>query len=256
MSQKTIVITGASSGIGEALALHYAKQGENLVLTGRDRERLDGVAAACERYGAHVSYGVVDVKDKEGLAKFLLEQDAKTPIDVIVANAGISGGTAGLESTQILKQVREIYDVNVMGVINTLEPLVEKMIIRGKGQIALMSSMASYAPWPGAPAYGSSKSAIRFLGHSLRGTLAPHGIKVNVICPGFVKSRITDKNDFSMPFFKDADYAARKIANGLKRNKTTIAFPLPMVCMVSLMRALPTKILIYVNSKMPSKTDI
>jgi len=133
MSQKTIVITGASSGIGEALALHYAKQGENLVLTGRDRERLDGVAAACERYGAHVSYGVVDVKDKEGLAKFLLEQDAKTPIDVIVANAGISGGTAGLESTQILKQVREIYDVNVMGVINTLEPLVEKMIIRAYG---------------------------------------------------------------------------------------------------------------------------
>ncbi|MGB1077133.1 MAG: SDR family NAD(P)-dependent oxidoreductase, partial [Bdellovibrionales bacterium] len=167
---KTILITGASSGIGEALAYSYAQEGCCLLLTGTNEVRLNKVSEKCKDMGALVSAKIIDVRDQEALNIWLCEEDNKTPIDLVIANAGISGGTSGLEEEKLMSQIRTIYDVNVMGVLNTIEPVLNKMVERRKGQVAFMSSMASYAPWSGAPAYANSKTAVRYLGHALRGT--------------------------------------------------------------------------------------
>ncbi len=251
-----IVITGASSGIGEALAYQYAQEGHHLILTGRNEERLNKVTTQAKNLGATVISKIIDVCERDILKQWLESIDNETPIDLLIANAGISGGTAALSEESFMAQMRLIYDVNIIGVLNTLDPIVTAMMKRKTGQIALMSSMASYAPWPGAPAYASSKTTMRFLGYSLRGALKPYGIKVNVICPGFIDSRITAKNNFPMPFFKSASYAAQKIATGVARNKMTIAFPFPMFLLSVVMGMLPAKLSVFINSKMPQKAAL
>lgn len=255
-SKINILITGASSGIGEALAYHYASEKYHLILTGRDAQRLQKVCDKCIKKSASVSSHVIDVTDEKAMREFLSAQDDITPIDIVVANAGISGGTGGLKDksgTALINQIRNIYGINIMGVLNTLDPLMDRMVARRSGQIVFISSMAAFAPWPGAPAYSSSKAAIRFLGNSLRGTLAPYNIFVSVVYPGFVKSRITDQNKFPMPFFKNGEYAARKIAKGVEKKSVSIAFPWQMVVLTTLMRLIPTGIMIKINSKMPKK---
>jgi short-subunit dehydrogenase len=220
-----IVITGASSGIGEGLALHYAAEGKVLALTGRDQKRLQSIAARCEAKGAKVLFAVLDVADQKEMKIWLEAFDDRHPVDLVIANAGISAGTGGVLKGEPPEQVRKVFDINLYGVLNTIEPLLPRMIERGRGQIAIMSSLAGYRGWPGAPAYCGSKAAVKVYGESLRGAVAKTGVKVNVICPGFVKSRITDVNDFSMPFIMDTEKAAAIIARALQRNKGRIAFP-------------------------------
>lgn len=220
---RSILITGASSGIGEALALHYAAPGVHLFLSGRDAARLDSVVAACAAKGAAATGRVVDVRDAAAMEGWIAESDGTLPLDLVIANAGISGGTAaGLESAQ---QVRGIFDVNVNGVFNTVLPVLPLMAGRGRGQIAIMASLAGFSGWPGAPAYGASKGAVRLYGEALRGAASDQGVRVSVICPGFVESRMTAVNPYPMPFLMDAARAARIIAHGLSRNAGRIAFP-------------------------------
>ena len=222
---KVILITGASSGIGEALALEFATDGVTLILIGRDLERLDSVAAQCRDGGAEVRLATIDVTDAKFFAQWLEGVDSMTPIDLVIANAGISGGTAG--GAEDDEQVRRIFAVNVDGVFNTVHPAITLMAARRHGQIAIMSSLAAFRGFPGAPAYCASKAAVRSYGESLRGALAPDGIEVSVICPGFVRSRMTAANPFKMPFLMNAGRAARIIKRDLARNKARIAFPFP-----------------------------
>jgi len=128
---------------------------------------------------------------------------------------------------------------NIDGVLNTIHPLIPRMRSRGRGQIAIMSSLAGFRGFPGAPAYCASKAAVRLMGESLRGELAALGIEVNVICPGFVRTPMTDRNPFPMPFLMEAERAARIIRRGLERNRGRIAFPLPVALAVRLLAALP-----------------
>lgn len=225
---KTILITGASSGIGEALACHYADQqkGCTLILTGRNAERLERVEQICRDKGAKVEACVLDVCDQVAMYDFVHKTDQRTPIDLVIANAGISAGTQSFEASESYEQVRGIFDVNVTGVFNTLQPIQERMVARGSGQIAIVSSLAGYRGWPGAPAYCASKAAVKVYGEALRGVLKSHGVHVSVVCPGFVRSRMTATNKFAMPFIMDADVAAKVIARGLRKNKGLIAFPL------------------------------
>lgn len=232
-----IVITGASSGIGAALALDYAAPGVSLALVGRNAARLDRQADACRGKGATVECLRLDVTDGVGMAAGLAAVDDRMSVDLVIANAGLSGGTSGVDEGEA--QTRAILAVNLDGVLNTIQPLIPRMCRRRRGQVAVMSSLAAFRGMAGAPAYCASKAAVRLYGEGLRLRLAPQGVSVSVICPGFVRSAMTQANDWPMPLLMDADKAARIIRRGLARNRGRIAFPWPMYLAVSLVAALP-----------------
>ena len=250
--QASILITGASSGLGAALARAFAAPGVHLWLTGRNTDRLDAIATACRDLGARVACEVLDTRDRTGMETFVTAADATAPLTLVIANAGISGGTgAGGESDD---QAREIFDVNLSGVINTVHPSIAVMRPRGGGQIAVMSSLAAYRGFPGAPAYSASKAAVKTYAEALRGALAADGISVTAICPGFVRSRMTAVNDFPMPFLMEAERAADIMVAGLRRRKTVISFPWQMHLMVSFLSLLPPSLAVTLLTRLPKKT--
>ena len=223
-----VLITGASSGIGAALARHYAAPGRTLSLHGRDEVRLQAVAAAAGTAGAEVATGTGDVRDRTALSAWIDTRDRARAVDLVIANAGVSGRPAD-----------ETIAVNVMGVINTIEPILPAMRERRRGTIAIISSLAAWRGLPTAPAYGASKAAVRLWGEGLRPRLRPFGVRVCVVCPGFVATPLVATNRFPMPLVMDADRAARRIARGLDRGRARIAFPLRLYLLVRLIAALP-----------------
>lgn len=250
-SFRSILITGASSGIGAALARVYAAPGIRLALTGRDADRLAAVAAECRAAGATVATAVLDVADRAAMTAALTDFDATAPLDLVIANAGISAGTGGAAESDA--QLRAITATNIDGVINTLVPLLPRLIARRHGQLALTSSLAGFRGVGGAPAYCASKAWVRVYGESLRTELADVGIGVSVICPGFVRSRITAVNRFPMPFLMDAARAAQIIQRGIARNRGRIAFPWPMVFATWLLASLPTRLTDPLIRRLPRK---
>lgn len=243
------MITGASSGIGRALALEYASNGIILYLCGRNHDRLDEVGVTCEAMGATVKTRVIDVSVEAEMNDWI---NAIETLDLVFANAGI--GKPFKYEDDLASHTKEIFDVNLAGVFNTIHPVIAKMKIQSVGQIAIISSMAGYHGMPSAPAYSASKVAVKAYGEALRGFYYDHGLEVNVICPGFVRSRITDKNKFAMPFFMEADKAARIIQKGLEKNKGLIAFPWQTrMLMGSMVRFLPEFILEKILRSLPEK---
>ncbi|NKB48552.1 MAG: SDR family NAD(P)-dependent oxidoreductase [Alphaproteobacteria bacterium] len=238
---KSILITGASSGIGAALAHEYAAPGRTLFLGGRNPDRLEAVAAHCRTGGALVMVAAIDVVDSRAIAQWINQANAHEPLDLVIANAGVSAGTG--KAGEPLDQARRIMAINVDGVINTVHPALECFAAHPRpgiqGQIAIMSSLASFRGFAGAPAYCASKAAIRNYGEGLRNAYAAAGIEISVICPGFVRSRMTEENDFDMPFLMETDRAARIIRRGLARNRGRIAFPWQMYSAAWLAQTLP-----------------
>ncbi len=251
---RSILITGASSGIGEALALYYAAPHVTLFLSGRDPGRLQHVAQSCRQRGATVDARIIDVRDQDDMAAWIGDADRTAPLDLIVANAGISGGTG--DAGENAAQIRAIFDVNLTGVLNTVLPGLALMTGRGRGQIALMASLAAFSGWPGAPAYGASKGAVRLYGEALRGAVAATGVHINVICPGFVESRMTAVNTYAMPFFMTADRAARIIAAGLRKNRGRIAFPWQSYALALLVSLLPPWLNDRILKNLPQKPSL
>lgn len=251
---KNIVITGASSGLGAALAVHYARFDTTLYLHGRNLSRLQQTAQICEELGARVSLHTGDVTDEGDMRRWLISADDASPIDLVIANAGISAGTgAGGESEA---QAREIFSINMDGVVNTIAPLIPRMIARNSGQLALVSSLAGMRGLPSSPAYSASKAWVRVYGEGLRGWLGRANVKVNVICPGFIKTPMTDVNPYQMPMLLSADNAASIIAKGLRANKSRIAFPLPLYLLMLFMSALPQVISDKLFSMLPDKPSL
>ncbi len=222
----SIVITGASSGIGQALALDYAAPGIALALNGRDEARLQTVAEACRAKGAIVDARSIDVTDREGLASWLIAFDDAHPVDLLIANAGISIDKDN-SSLDDFSAIRNTMAVNFDGVLNTVEPLIGRLMARKRGQIAVVSSLAGFIGLPYSASYNASKAAVRVWGESIRYVLKKSGVGVSVICPGFVVSRITTEAPFPMPFLMSAERASAIIRRGLARNKARIAFPVP-----------------------------
>lgn len=248
---QAILITGASSGLGQALALAYAGPGITLFLSGRDRQRLHDVADACRARKAVVHALVINVTQAVPMATWIKECDGIRPLDLVIANAGISAGTGG--GGESADQARAIFAVNVDGVMNTVFPAMDIMRGRRHGQIAIMASLAGYRGLPGAPSYCASKAAVKAWGEGLRGHLAGDGIRVSVICPGFVTTRMTAVNTFKMPFLMDADRAACIMIKGLARNRGRIAFPWPMAFGAWLSAALPDRLMGWIGARMPDK---
>jgi short-subunit dehydrogenase len=221
------------------------------VLTGRNGERLAQVAETCRTQGAEIALETLDVTAAAPLAAWIARQYDAQPLDLVIANAGISAGTGRHGESD--EQARRIFQVNLDGVVNTVQPALARMRPRRRGQIALMSSLASFRGFPGAPAYCASKAAVRIWGEALRGELRREGIGVSVICPGFIESPMTAVNDFPMPCLMPAGKAAAIIRRGLARERARIAFPFPTYFAAWLLGVLPPRATDRLLARLPSK---
>lgn len=222
---RTIVITGASSGLGRSLALRYSGKDTILGLLGRDQKRLQTVADECRTRGAEVHLGLLDVRDRKGMLRWLSDLDRIAPVDVVIANAGIMAGTPPNGEIEPPDAGYAVLETNLLGMLNTVQPLLSGMMSRRRGQIAIIGSIAGFLPLPDCPSYSASKSAALTYGLSLRTLLEPYGIGVSVICPGYVTTPMTLRESGRKPFLMSADRAAELIVAGLTRNRAVIAFP-------------------------------
>ena len=247
---ENILITGASSGIGEALAIYYAQnEAKNLFLSGRNAERLNDVKKRCEEYGCIVHAKTISVTNKDEMFSWINECNEVAPLELVFANAGVSTGEENVEN------IYNTFTTNVMGVLNTITPAIEiyKNKKEGKKIIAITSSIAGYHGLSACPSYSATKACVKAYGEALRNNLLPYNIQVNTICPGFVKSRITDKNTCPMPFFMSAEKAAEIIAQRIEKNIGLIAFPWPMRFGTWFLSILTNRLSDLIYSRLPHK---
>lgn len=250
----SVLITGASSGIGRALAEACAAPGVTLHLSGRDPVRLDAAASACRAAGATVEARIVDVRDAEGMAAWI---GGAGRLDLVIANAGVSAGTGG--ATEPGEQSRRIFDINITGVLNTALPALLAIAAQDagpdgvRGRIAVISSLAAFVAAPGAPAYCATKSAVQRWAEALDASERQRGVRLHAVCPGYIRTPMTDRNDFPMPFLMEAGEAARRTLEGIGRGRTRIAYPWPTYAAARLLGALPPSWRSAIFLRMPSK---
>jgi short-subunit dehydrogenase len=234
-----IIITGASSGLGRALALEFARRGANLGLIARRGELLATLADEVRELGVEASWAAADVVDEAqvGAAVTSLEEELG-PCDVMIANAGISGrATPGHINVSTL---REVMAVNYFGAANSAAAVIPNMRSRKSGQLVVVSSIAGFRGLPKSGAYCSSKAAISNLWESLRIELAPFGISCTTILPGYVETPLTDKNRHPMPFIITAADAAVIMVDGILANKSELVFPWQWRAVMAIVKRLPT----------------
>ncbi|SEQ36508.1 Short-chain dehydrogenase [Faunimonas pinastri] len=236
---RAIVITGASSGLGAALARHHARPGVTLLLIGRDEGRLTGVAETCRAAGASVEIAAIDIRETEALAARLLAFDAVFPVDLVIANAGVEASLGPGRSAEPLDAAIEQFRVNLEGAAATVTPLLEPMRARRQGAITLISSLAAMEPMPDQPAYSASKAGLAAWGHALAGWLRPFGVTVTIACPGFIATGMTESYKGWRPFEVSAADAARRIADATARGRLVLAFPWPLVWLIRLGHLVP-----------------
>jgi NAD(P)-dependent dehydrogenase (short-subunit alcohol dehydrogenase family) len=230
-------VTGASQGIGRALCLELARRGWHVAASARSLDRLQALADGSASPGLIRAFGL-DVRDPSQCEQ-VLEQITNTwgPVELAVLNAGTHRSFSVKEIS--VDAVRELLDINVMGTVNVLVPLLRQMQPAGKGRIGVVASLSGYRGLPSASAYGASKAALINLCESLRIELQGSGVIMQVINPGFVKTPLTDQNTFAMPDLISAERAACYIADGLQRDRFEIRFPPRFALMMGLLRHLP-----------------
>ena len=245
-----ILITGATSGIGEALAVFYANKGIRLSLCGRNSERLADIADRCRTKGAQVEAEIIDVTEAKKVEEWINKCHQEQPLNLVYANAGVA------TTQEISENIRRTFETNVMGVVNTVLPVLDlfrQMPQDFEKHIVIIASIAGYHGLPACPSYSASKAGVKAWGEALRLHHKKDGIKVSTVCPGFVRSRITDKNTCPMPFFMEADKAAEIIASRVEKNIGLITFPWPMRFVTWVGSILPNCISDFIYERMPYK---
>lgn len=245
-----MVITGASSGVGAALARRYAASGATLGLVARRASALRDIAAPlpvrCETYA-------VDVRDASALDAAARQFVAMHGCpDIVIANAGVSVG-ALTEFPEDTKVFEEVMDTNVIGMINTFRPFIAPMRQRGSGSLAGIASVAGYRGLPGAAAYSASKAAVISCLESLRVELHASGVKVITICPGYIATPMTEMNPYPMPFLMSAEEAAAKIVALIARGRCYSVIPWQMALVARALRVMPNWLYDRVLAGVPHK---
>jgi short-subunit dehydrogenase len=228
IAPKNILITGATGGIGSALALAYATSGVKLFLQGRDANKMAAIAVRCEKLGASVETSIIDVKDIDALVVWVHIANATAPLDLVIPCAGININTGPDNAGEIWRDIDALIDINIKAVIAVADAVMPSMRERKRGQIALFSSLAGYFGLPVTPSYCASKAAIKAYGEALRGGVGADGVEVNVVMPGFVESQMCDEMPGNKPLLWTAEKAAQFIKRGLERNHARISFPFPL----------------------------
>lgn len=245
-----IVITGASSGLGEALALHYATKENQLVLIARREDRLRDVAFRCRAKGAEVETIVADVNDFERM-KEIGERLSEQLINRIILNAGVSVGHG--EGVTPFEDFERLFKTNFLSVHALLEPIIPKLIEQKAGEVVFISSLASLFTMPTSIAYSSSKRALNAYAEGLHYQLKPHGISVMTIMPGFIDSEMTRKNRFKMPFLMKTEEGVARITHAIERKRIRYAFPFRFYLMIRIVLLFPQslrdKIVNFTNFK-------
>ena len=221
----SILVTGASSGLGAGLAKSYAAPGVRLALTARDAARLETTAAACRAKGAEVVTGLFDVSEAAPFGAWLLEQDAAAPFDILLPCAGVSAGTTAEGEPEGLALATMQVRSNLLGTINTIEPLLPRMIARGASRIATIASSAALRGLAYSPAYSASKAGVRAYGEGLRALLAPRGVAVTVVVPGFFDTPMTERWQGPTPFMVSLDKMVSVVRAGVDRRAKRVTYP-------------------------------
>ena len=232
MLPKTVFITGASSGLGRGLALHYALNGATVHAAARRQDELANLAAEAPK-GTIVPVPL-DVQDHDALVAAI---EAAGDLDLIIANAGVGQPTSARKMDW--KVVRKIMDVNVTSACVTIAAALPRMVARDSGHVVAVSSLAAFRGMPGNASYCASKAALHTWMEGVRVDLAKTNVRATTIYPGFVRTEMTARNKYRMPFLMDLDDAVQVMAKGLDRGDKTIAYPLPMVAITRTLGALP-----------------
>jgi len=245
-----VFITGASSGIGAALARHYAAQGAQLGLIARRAEHLEQLASTLSP--APALY-VLDVRDASGMRSAAGDFIARFGVpDIVIANAGVSRGTL-TEHESDLDVFQQLFDINVMGMVNTFHPFINPMRAKGAGTLTGIASVAGLRGLPGAGAYSASKAAAIKYCESLRVELRGSGVSVVTICPGYIKTPLSDVNRYKMPFIITAEDAVVRFARAIDARTSFTVIPWTMGIAARMLRILPNWLYDRLFSRMPRK---
>lgn len=223
-----MLITGATGGIGQALAKQYATPGCTLALHGRNAERLAQITGNCEQQGARVISAIFDIRDLDQLRRWINQVEAQAPIDLAIINAGITSNIRETKTGESWATIEQVIDVNLKAALATVDAILPFMLKRRSGQIAFISSLSAYVGLPVTPTYCATKAALKAYGEALRGWLRPRGILISVVLPGFVESAMSDRFPAPKPFLQSPETAAHIIAKQLSLGRARISFPFPL----------------------------
>ncbi len=244
----SIFITGASSGLGRGLSLAFAEPGNQIGLFARREHELESLASEIQQLGAQPTVYVGDVREQSLLeaAIFGFAKTAGT-LDIVIANAGTGEGTK--EERLNAAAAEKVISLNLQGVVNTLYPAARLMKQQGHGTLVGMSSVAAYGALPGSLIYSPTKAAVKVLMKGLSLELSRAGVSTVCLCPGFVRTPLTDKNQFSMPFISETEDACRRMKRAIIHKNRIFTFPLVFLLLAQLLRVAPEWLLHRLSPK-------
>lgn len=244
-SKYTVLITGASGGIGRALALEYAAVGTNIILVSRSKTLLESTGELCRKKGASVCVYCVDLSDITSSVKVSSEIVRLHTVDLLISNAGITNSTQDHRIEDWVK-IEEVLSVNLFGALAISHCIIEDMQRRKTGHVAYVSSLGAYYGMPLTPSYSASKAGLKAYTEAIRGLLVKQSVTVTLITPGFVKTSLSDKFPGSKPFMVSPESAARRIKHGLDKKRRVVSFPLALSLGMRFLTLLPAKVSDYI----------
>jgi len=241
IDHKVIALTGASGGIGIALAKELARPGRRFLLIARDERKLQILAEDLQALGCEAETAAIDLREDKTVMACLEDFDRRYPMDLLIANAGVTAGLGPGRSREGDVEIARQIDINYRGAVSTVSAVVDRMRERGGGQIVLVSSLAGLRALPDMPTYSATKAALIAYGHALRGWLKPSGVDVTILCPGFVTTPMSQRHVGAKPFEISAEKAAVIMRRAIEKRRTLHAFPFLLAAGIYLQNLLPPR---------------